>query len=154
MSKSFDSFSDCQLVNRFGSLLNPSNITRPSFPSNISISSTATSSSPSIQPTDSSAPYFFSQPDSGLTAGVKTGIGVGVVGGVIVATVTAALIINFRKRHARIAEREAGGARNSEWKLGELSSNHLDEMPQLETTESAIELPAGFVPHVEIGRAF
>lgn len=146
-------FPDWKPVNMFGSLLNPSNITRPSFPSNQSISSTVPTSSTLSQPTGSSAPPLSSHSDSGLKAGAKTGIGVGVVGGVIVAVVVAVLIVCWRKRRSHDAEREEDRTRNQERKPGELGSNPLDEIPQLETTESAIELPAGYVPRVEIGRA-
>jgi hypothetical protein len=132
--------------------LNPSNITRPSFPSNQSNSSTPIPSATN-QPT-SGAPSFSAHPDSGLSTGAKTGIGVGVVGGIIAAITVAAVLICWRKRRSRVSEREEGQTWNNEHKPRELSSNPLDEMPQLETTESAVELPAGYVPCVEIGRAF
>ena len=36
----------------------------------------------------------------------------------------------------------------------ELSANPRYELPELATTESAVELPAGYGVHQEIGRAF
>jgi hypothetical protein len=132
--------------------LDPNNITRPSFPSNQSYTST-TASSATNQPT-SSAPSFSSHPNSGLATGAKTGIGVGVVGGAFILVVLAALIVCRRKRRFRVTERENDQARHPEGKPKELSSNPLDEMPQLETMESAVELPAEYVPHGQLGRAF
>lgn len=58
----------------------------------------------------------------------------------------AALMVGRRKRRFRTAEHEPDQNCNVEQKPRELSGSPLDEMAQLETTESAVELPAGYVP--------
>ena len=125
--------------------MDPGKITRPSFPTNQSNSSSTPTASTTSQPTNSATP-FSSHPDSGLTTGAKAGIGVGVVGGVVVVVVAAVLTVGRRKRRFRTAEHEPDQNWNVQQKPRELSSSPLDEMAQLETTESAVELPAGYVP--------
>jgi hypothetical protein len=108
-----------------------------------------------------------------LSTGAKTGIGVGASVGVL--TVAAASIFLYRRKRSS----SSGVERNSiiwkdKRKPGELSSNPLHklfqlettkataelsanschELPELATTESAVELPAGYGFHQEIGRAF
>ena len=136
------------LLNGF-SVLDPRNMIGPSFHSNQSSSSAAPTTSPTNQPTNSSAPKQ-------LKTGAKTGIGVGVVGGIILAVAAASTFLYCRKRSLKLgAERNADRwTGKAEGKLGELSSNPLHELPQLETKESAVELPAGYVSYQEIGRAF
>lgn len=81
-----------------------------------------------------------------------------------------ATFVCYRKRRSKAA----GGSHHGITKLGELgdtshqmimqleaieskaemSTNSQHELPQLETKETPVELPAGYIFHHEIGRAF
>lgn len=86
--------------------------------------------------------------------GAKAGIGAGTVVGVILVVAGASALLCFKKRNS-----DSGVGRNTDtWigrdqtKPGELSGNPLHEYPQLDSTESAAELPAGYGFHQAIGR--
>jgi hypothetical protein len=121
--------------------LDPTDTTGPSFPS----------SPPTKQPSNTSE----GQASKKLSGGAKIGIEVGTAIGVIIALAAAATLLYCRNRNS-----SSGAKRNSDtWtagdqiRPGELSSNPLQELSQLETTESPIELPTGYGFHQEIGRA-
>jgi hypothetical protein len=108
-----------------------------------------------------------------FSTGAKTGIGVGTSVGVL--AVAAALIFIYRRKRSSSSwvERNSNTWRDKR-RPGELSSNLLielfqlgtdkstvelsarscHELPELPTTESAVELPAGYGFQQEIGRAF
>jgi hypothetical protein len=74
--------------------------------------------------------------------------------GVVLAVAGLSALLCFKKRNS-----DSGIDRNTDtwiWrdqtKPGELSSNPLHEYPQLDATESAVELPAGYGFHQTIWR--
>jgi hypothetical protein len=146
-------------ANGIFSILDPRNISRPSFPSN------ASTISPTSQPTDLGA----AQGHNRVSTGARIGIGVGTIGGVIL-IIVASIFLYCRKRNASTST----GGKSDTWtrrnkrELGEhelsplgdrestveLSTNSAHEFPQLVTTESPVELPTGYVFHQQIERPF
>jgi uncharacterized protein HemX len=84
-----------------------------------------------------------------LSSGAKAGIGTGTVVGVILAVLGVSVLLYIRKRSSSAATEPNSNKRNASdgSTVEELSSNPLHELSQLETKQSAVELPSGYSFH-------
>jgi hypothetical protein len=130
------------------SLLNPNNISGPSFATSGSTSKPTPASSP---PTSSKAPLSKSP---SLPTGAKVGVGVG-TGAALISIFFGLILLRRRKRRTNSGPsalvNQEGWSRNTSMdpaelssnpRPSEMSSNALHELAQLETTERVVELPA------------